>query len=197
MLRKDIKKVEAFTLTYSKLSRVLISEVMITKDITPRMSGTLDVRDYNSKKYRAIWDTGATGSVITEKVVKELALKPTGMVKVSTVNGERDANTYIVNIWLPNKVVVGNLKVTEGELPGEDEVLIGMDIISKGDLAITNYGGKTVFTYRFPSAKRIDFVKEIRQGRTIKVDEKIGRNDPCPCGSGKKYKNCCLKKNKK
>ena len=21
----------------------------------------------------------------------------------------------------------------------------------------------------------------------------IGRNDPCPCGSGKKYKNCCLK----
>jgi len=23
---------------------------------------------------------------------------------------------------------------------------------------------------------------------------KIGRNDPCPCGSGKKYKKCCLKK---
>lgn len=22
--------------------------------------------------------------------------------------------------------------------------------------------------------------------------EKIGRNDPCPCGSGKKYKRCCL-----
>jgi preprotein translocase subunit SecA len=25
----------------------------------------------------------------------------------------------------------------------------------------------------------------------IKVAKKIGRNDPCPCGSGKKYKNCC------
>ena len=24
---------------------------------------------------------------------------------------------------------------------------------------------------------------------------KIGRNDPCPCGSGKKYKKCCLSKN--
>lgn len=23
-------------------------------------------------------------------------------------------------------------------------------------------------------------------------NKKIGRNDPCPCGSGKKYKNCCL-----
>ena len=28
-----------------------------------------------------------------------------------------------------------------------------------------------------------------------KTDEKIGRNDPCPCGSGKKYKQCCLAKN--
>lgn len=24
------------------------------------------------------------------------------------------------------------------------------------------------------------------------MDQKIGRNDPCPCGSGKKYKNCCI-----
>ena len=26
------------------------------------------------------------------------------------------------------------------------------------------------------------------------MSEKIGRNDPCTCGSGKKYKNCCLNK---
>lgn len=25
------------------------------------------------------------------------------------------------------------------------------------------------------------------------MDQKIGRNDPCPCGSGKKYKQCCMK----
>lgn len=24
--------------------------------------------------------------------------------------------------------------------------------------------------------------------------ERVGRNDPCPCGSGKKYKNCCMRK---
>lgn len=28
---------------------------------------------------------------------------------------------------------------------------------------------------------------------TAKADKKVGRNDPCPCGSGKKYKNCCGK----
>jgi uncharacterized protein len=26
------------------------------------------------------------------------------------------------------------------------------------------------------------------------MTEKVGRNDPCPCGSGKKYKQCCIKK---
>lgn len=32
-----------------------------------------------------------------------------------------------------------------------------------------------------------------RDYRTVKDVQKIGRNDPCPCGSGKKYKKCCLK----
>ncbi|WP_317451590.1 SEC-C metal-binding domain-containing protein [Methylobacter psychrophilus] len=26
----------------------------------------------------------------------------------------------------------------------------------------------------------------------IRPASKVGRNDPCPCGSGKKYKKCCL-----
>ncbi len=30
------------------------------------------------------------------------------------------------------------------------------------------------------------------QQPTIHRGEKVGRNDPCPCGSGKKYKKCCL-----
>lgn len=29
------------------------------------------------------------------------------------------------------------------------------------------------------------------KARPVQVEEKIGRNDPCPCGSGKKYKKCC------
>ena len=29
--------------------------------------------------------------------------------------------------------------------------------------------------------------------KTRIAEEKVGRNDPCPCGSGKKYKKCCFK----
>ena len=28
---------------------------------------------------------------------------------------------------------------------------------------------------------------------SLNCNVKVGRNDPCPCGSGKKYKNCCGK----
>jgi SEC-C motif-containing protein len=39
------------------------------------------------------------------------------------------------------------------------------------------------------------FNRPIRQGPApVKTAVKVGRNDPCPCGSGKKYKNCCLGK---
>jgi hypothetical protein len=35
--------------------------------------------------------------------------------------------------------------------------------------------------------------KENISGYVSKRPDKVGRNDPCPCGSGKKYKRCCLK----
>jgi hypothetical protein len=35
--------------------------------------------------------------------------------------------------------------------------------------------------------------KEYNKTKTVIKDKKIGRNDPCPCGSGKKYKQCCMK----
>ncbi|RKZ34519.1 preprotein translocase subunit SecA, partial [bacterium] len=43
---------------------------------------------------------------------------------------------------------------------------------------------------KFPRAKP----PPTRRNRQRKVGEKVGRNDPCPCGSGKKYKHCCGKK---
>ncbi|TYB32023.1 MAG: hypothetical protein FXF47_01335 [Candidatus Mcinerneyibacterium aminivorans] len=35
--------------------------------------------------------------------------------------------------------------------------------------------------------------KDVKQ-EPVKKDKDVGRNDPCPCGSGRKYKNCCWPK---
>ncbi len=41
--------------------------------------------------------------------------------------------------------------------------------------------------------KRKELYKTERSSKTIIKAPKVGRNDPCPCGSGKKYKKCCGK----
>jgi preprotein translocase subunit SecA len=33
--------------------------------------------------------------------------------------------------------------------------------------------------------------RERQVTQPIRAEKTVGRNDPCPCGSGKKYKNCC------
>ncbi len=40
---------------------------------------------------------------------------------------------------------------------------------------------------------RKEIQKAHKKSKTIVKEEKIGRNDACPCGSGKKYKKCCGK----
>jgi len=83
------------------------------------------------------------------------------------------------------------VRVTEGKLSGAD-ALIGMDIIGRGDFAISNFEGKTAFTYRTPSVAKTDYVEAMNKAKPA-PGVKVGRNDPCPCGSGKKSKKCCFK----
>lgn len=39
--------------------------------------------------------------------------------------------------------------------------------------------------------KQLEILKDYRRSRIVKKEKEPGRNDPCPCGSGKKYKKCC------
>ena len=43
----------------------------------------------------------------------------------------------------------------------------------------------------FTDEKRKELYREAKKANTVVKGKKIGRNDPCPCGSGKKYKYCC------
>lgn len=59
-------------------------------------------------------------------------------------------------------------------------------------------GAKADWLYNLPQwdmiydeAKRKELYLEEKKSGTIVKGHKVGRNDPCPCGSGKKYKHCC------
>ena len=111
-------------------------------------------------QFKALWDTGATGCVVTERVAIQCGLTPIGVLQVFGVHGAEMVNTYLVNLHLPNNVVFRNWRVTEGKLSDDVDVVIGMDVIVRGDFAVTNKDGLTVFTFRIPPIARYDYVKE-------------------------------------
>ena len=59
-------------------------------------------------------------------------------------------------------------------------------------------GARAEWLYTLPewdshltAERRKELYKQQKSSTTIVKGKKIGRNDPCPCGSGKKYKKCC------
>lgn len=154
-----MKPNSALTTKWKGLTLVLLSEVGVSEPfVPPPHVENIDIK-VQIRKYRAIWDTGATHSVVTANIVRELNLKPIGMTIVHTANGEAHQKQYIVNFYLPNQIMFSMLKVTEAPLHQTD-ILIGMDIISRGDFCVSNFEGKTVLTFRLPSCEEFDFVKD-------------------------------------
>jgi hypothetical protein len=133
-----------------------------------------------------LWDTGATRSAISQDLVKVLDHRPSGAMHVSHAGGLRVSPTYVVNLYLPNQVAISGVIVTEFSAPPAFGVIIGMDVMALGDMAITNVAGDTCLSFRAPSIATIDYMAE----RNKSLFAGVGRNDPCPCGSGEKFKRC-------
>ncbi|MGH7773978.1 MAG: aspartyl protease family protein [Candidatus Binatia bacterium] len=155
--------VHGFTSKANGLVRELKNDIFVSEAYKPEPGVPAPPRE----KFLCLWDTGATNTVITKKVVDGLSLKPSGRTVVRTVGqgsdfNEYEVNTYLVNLFLPNNVVVAAVPVSEGGIAGGD-ILIGMDIIAMGDFAITNCDGRSSWTFRMPSVEEIDFVQEIQE----------------------------------
>lgn len=177
-------KTLAFTTKYKGKSNVLVNEVGISVATSKKPQ----------IKVKAIWDTGATNSVITKFHAAALGLKPVGKTNTKGVHGTKIVNTFLIDLYLPNTLKIEGLRVTECDALNSPDIgmLLGMDVIGSGDFAVTHHNGLTVFSFRYPSAGVIDFVNNLGSiGKgAVAQRKKVGRNDPCPCGSGKKYKQC-------
>jgi len=172
----------SFTANWTGKPRALVTPVTVMPAFDPAQTTTHPP----GKKYNAIWDTGATNTMITQQVVDDLGLMAHAIIRVKHAGGESEREAFFANVALPNKVGIPNLKLSTGILIGAEDVLIGMDIINAGDFAITHKDGNTAFSFRMPSLDHIDYVKQVKTLQS----KRVGRNEPCPYGSGKKYKKC-------
>lgn len=178
----------AFTTKYTGVSNRIITPVRLSAAFDPANPPS---PPYPLRETQALWDTGATGSVVTKPTAEALGLVPVGRATVQHAGGSSLSNTYLVNFVLPNNVQVIGVLVSECEhiVGGGWGAIIGMDIITKGDFSITNLNNRTCVSYRIPSVETVDYVEEANK-LNKSAFPKVGRNDPCPCGSGKKYKKC-------
>ena len=79
----------------------------------------------------------------------------------------------------------------------ESEICLDIDmeklffnmLVAGADYLFTLPQWETILT----EEKRLEIVKNYKRSKTVVKDKEPGRNDPCPCGSGKKYKKCCGK----
>ena len=137
--------ISVFTEKYNSIQKRLINSAIIESEghVVP---------------VKAQWDTGATGTCISKNLVKSLDLVPTGMVQVQTPSGTATLNKYIINLILNQELRITGVPVMDSEIGNQGiDVLIGMDIISVGDFAVSNFDKKTQFTFRIPSQEHVDY----------------------------------------
>lgn len=97
---------------------------------------------------RALWDTGATVSGISERLAEEMKIQPVDTGVMLTPSGQKDIVYYLVDIHMSEDMVFRNVKIGAYPLESHDvDFLVGMDIISRGNLNISNTGEGTKFTF--------------------------------------------------
>ncbi len=113
---------------------------------------------------------------------------------------KRDILTYLENQTISPHVLkklffkfTQNAEAIIRRILDRPEFCLEKDFDSLMDEFKPSFKGKRIYPYILPMSPR--FVKVMRPelDRTKEYGQKVGRNDPCPCGSGKKYKKCCGK----
>ncbi len=106
-------------------------------------------------------------------------------------------SSYLLNSWAEET------RPGELDLDADPIQWVGLDIEACEDGGDRDTAGTVTFTARFLSSghlcllhEKSRFIKNgdrwyYKDGETHSSTAKVGRNQPCPCGSGKKFKKCC------
>lgn len=192
----------AFTIKEDAILREIIVDCHVSLPYHPVHSkGTPPPKVF---KVKALLDTGATNCCINQTIIDLLGLKPHDKAEVHHGGGVTTEDVFNINIILPNDLVIPFRNVTKCKLTtGKFDLIIGMDLLTLGDFAITNANNKTIVSFKIPSTHSIDFndgettilppkKPEIKsEKKADKIDySKTPANAKCPCGSDLKYKRC-------
>ena len=132
---------------------------------------------------------------IYEKLLSEPDVKVKGTVKELAAKYEIPVMTMVgfldgidESLIVPNPIEEMD-EDTEVNLIFDKEKLYKNMVDAKADWLY----GLPMWDNIFDEDKKKALYREAKKANTVIKGKKVGRNDPCPCGSGKKYKFCCGK----
>ena len=132
---------------------------------------------------------------IYEKLLSEPDVKVKGTVKELSAKYEIPVMTMVgfldgidESLIVPNPIEEMD-EDTEVNLIFDKEKLYKNMVDAKADWLY----GLPMWDNIFDEDKKKALYREAKKANTVIKGKKVGRNDPCPCGSGKKYKFCCGK----
>ena len=143
------KKHASLTYTHTELVDAILTPVEAFSDV---------YNEITSYPTNALWDTGAMIYVISPEIVSKLKLDIVDTVKIAGINTESLAEIAVFSIRFPNDTNIKDVRAAICNMPHGNEMIIGMDVITQMDIAITNGGGQTQFSFAIPPFEnRIDF----------------------------------------
>ncbi|MSS64477.1 SEC-C metal-binding domain-containing protein [Velocimicrobium porci] len=152
--------------------------------------------DMNSKEGKKFW----ANYFEIEKGIYEKLLKDIDHVESGTVEALAGKFGTTLNIMVGFLDGINDSLKTPNPIEEMDkDTVVSLDI-DKEKLYYNMVEAKADWLYELEAwdnlltpERRKELYKEQKKSGTIVKEKKVGRNDPCPCGSGKKYKFCCGK----
>jgi hypothetical protein len=129
--------------------------------ITPVQLYPFPFNSMLSLSTNAMWDTGAVMSAITHETRTQLKAKTINRIKIAAIHTTQEVDVVLITVELPNHVIKKSIKAAVCNIASNAGMIIGMDIISLGDFALSNGNNQTLFSFAVPPFKNtIDFSKK-------------------------------------
>ena len=126
--------------------------------ITPVDIFNTTINNHKSSTANALWDTGATISAITPKLVNELNFIPAGTVAICGITGSMDVEFILASIQLPGGLLRQNIKMAVCDFSQDINIILGMDIITLGDFELLHGNNQTIFSFTAPSSAKLKLI---------------------------------------
>lgn len=154
-------------------------------------------REMNQNEYQAFWkDYLLKEQKNYEVILESKNNRLSGSIESLAESFKMDAATFVgfldgINTSLETEIDLASLEADsnlDAEINWEKLYFNMLDAKAEWLYNIEAWGGI------LSEDRRKEIKKEYNLTKTVVKGDKVGRNDPCPCGSGKKYKKCCMAK---